>query len=52
MQLKKLTDTGEDLKLVHRRKRPKVDANIFDSELTHIRRLEASKKEKKIACPL
>ena len=24
-----LTDTGEDSKLVHRRKRPKVDASIF-----------------------
>ena len=37
----------------YRRKRPKVDASIFDSALSHIRRSDASKKkEKKIACPL
>ena len=37
----------------YRRKRPKVDASIFDYALSHTRRSEASeKKEKKIACPL
>ena len=36
----------------YRRKRPKVDASIFDSALTHTRRSDASKKEKNIACPL
>ena len=36
----------------YRRKRPKVDASIFDSALSHTRRSDASKKEKKIACPL
>ena len=37
----------------YRRKRPKVDASIFDSTLSHTRRLDASgKKEKKIARPL
>ena len=37
----------------YRRKRPKVDASIFDSALSHTRRSAASeKKEKKIACPL
>ena len=36
----------------YRRKRPKVDASFFDSALSHTRRSDASKKEKKIACPL
>ena len=36
----------------YRRKRPKVDASIFDSALSHTRRSDASKKKKKIACPL
>ena len=36
----------------YRRKRPKVDASIFDSALSHTRRSDASKKEKKMACPL
>ena len=37
----------------NRRKRPKVDASICDSALSHTRRPDASeKKEKKIACPL
>ena len=36
----------------YRRKRPKVDASIFDSALSLTRRSEASKKGKKIACPL
>ena len=36
----------------YRRKRPKVDATIFDSALSHTRRSDASEKEKKIACPL
>ena len=36
----------------YRRKRPKVDASIFDSALSHTRRSDASEKEKKIACPL
>ena len=36
----------------NRRKRPKVDATIFDSALSHTRRSDASQKEKKIACPL
>ena len=31
----------------HRRKRPKVDASIFDSVLSHTRRSDASKKKKK-----
>ena len=39
-----LTDTGEDSKLVHRRNRPKVDASIFDSALSHTRRSDASEK--------
>ena len=38
-----LTDKGDDSKLVHRRKRPKVDASIFDSSLGRV-----GKKEKKI----
>ena len=37
----------------YRRRRPKVDASISDSALSHNRRSDASeKKEKKIACPL
>ena len=32
-----LTDTGEDSKLVHRRKRPKVDANFFFSFFGRVR---------------
>ena len=36
----------------YRRKRPKVDASIFDSVLSHARRSDASQKKKKIACPL
>ena len=36
----------------YRRKRPKVDASIFDSAMSHTRRADASEKEKKIACPL
>ena len=36
----------------YRRKRPKVDASIFDSALSHTRRSDASEKKKKIACPL
>ena len=32
----------------YRRKRPKVDASISDSALSHTRRSNASKKEKKI----
>ena len=40
-----LTDTGEDSKLVHRRKRPKVDSSIFDSALSHTRRSDASEKK-------
>ena len=37
----------------YRRKRPKVDASIFDSALSHTRRSDASEKMKfKIACPL
>ena len=36
----------------YRRKRPKVDASIFDSALSHTRRSEASDKKKKKACPL
>ena len=51
-----MTSAREILKIRlnrYRRKRPKVDATIFDSALSHTRRLEASeKKEKKIACPL
>ena len=39
-----LTDTGEDSKLVHRRKRPKVDASIFDSALRHTRHSDVSEK--------
>ena len=31
----------------YRRKRPKVDASIFDSVLSHTRRSDASEKEKK-----
>ena len=36
----------------YRRERPKVDASIFDSALSHTRRSDASEKEKKIACPI
>ena len=36
----------------YRRKRPKVDASIFDSALSHTRRSDASQKKKEIACPL
>ena len=37
----------------YRRKRPKVDASIFNSALSHTRRSDASqKKGKKIGCPL
>ena len=36
----------------YRRKRSKVNASVFDSALSHTRRSDASKKEKKIACPL
>ena len=32
----------------YRRKRPKVDASIFDSALSHTRQSDASEKEKKI----
>ena len=32
----------------YRRKRPKVDASIFDSALSHTRRSEASEKKKNI----
>ena len=39
-----LTDRAEDSKLVHRRKRPKVDASIFDTALSHTRRSDASEK--------
>ena len=35
----------------YRRKRPKVDASIFDSALSHTRRSDASEKRKK-TCPL
>ena len=34
------------------RKRSKVNASIFDSALSHIRRSNESEKKKKIACPL
>ena len=34
------------------RKRPKVDAGIFNSALSHTRRSDATEKRKKIACPL
>ena len=34
------------------RKRPKVDASIFNSALSHTRRSDASEKKEKIACPL
>ena len=36
----------------YRRKRPKVDASIIDSALSHTRRSDASEKKKKIARPL
>ena len=36
----------------YRRKRPKVDASIFDLALSHTRLSDASEKKKKIACPL
>ena len=36
----------------YRRKRPKVDASIFDSALSQTRRSDASEKEREIACPL
>ena len=47
LQRYNLNDTGEDSKLVHRRKRPKVDASIFDSALSHTRRSDASKKKRR-----
>ena len=36
----------------YRRKRPKLDASIFDSALSHTRRSNAAEKKKKKACPL
>ena len=36
----------------YRWKRPKVDANIFDSALSHTRRSDASKKRRKYSRPL
>ena len=36
----------------YRRKRPKVDASIFDSTLIHTRRSDAAKKREEKACPL
>ena len=36
----------------YRQKRPKVDARIFDSVLSHTRRSDASEKEEKITLPL
>ena len=37
----------------YRRKRPKVDASIYDSALSHTRRSDASeKKEEKYSSPL
>ena len=36
----------------YRRKRPKVDASILDSALSHTRRSDSSEKKKKIPCPL
>ena len=37
---------------MQRRKRPKVDASIFDSALSHTRRTDASEKKKKIVRPV
>ena len=49
----KLTDISEDSKLVHRRIWNKVDANFFDSALSHTRRSDASeKKENTLASTL
>ena len=39
-----LTDAGDDSIIVHTRKRPKVDASIFDLALSHTRRSDASEK--------
>ena len=37
---------------LYRQHRPKMDASIFDSALSHTGRSESSEKEEKIACPL